>query len=115
MYFHKEAVYAGAYSSAGQERYEFTLTGGAGTSTARQLYAVCSVEYNLIIELAHNREGTHIHYEVIVTEGSTAFSKHQVMNARFFHFLYNVDHVFRRQELTFFNVNAFAGFGSTVY
>ena len=69
MHFHEKSVAAGSRRGAGQRRDEFTLAAGCGAASPGELHAVGRVEDDGIAEAPHDREGPHVHDEIVVSEG----------------------------------------------
>ena len=75
------------------------------TRAARQLHAVRRVKDHGVAPLLHDRKAAHIHDQVVIAEACAAFRQQQIFIAGFLHFMKHVFHVFRRHELTFFDVD----------
>ena len=60
---------------------------------------------------AHDRQGAHIDHQIIVTKTCATFHQHDLLATSPTHFIDRVFHIPGGDELTFFDINGFAGFG----
>ena len=79
----------------------------ASPGTARQLDTVGRIKDDGIAEAAHNREGTHVDDQVMITQADAPLGEHDIFIARMDNLIDDIFHVFRSQELAFFYVDAF--------
>src|SRR5208282_5002467 len=109
--FDEETIDAGGDAGAGQRLYELRLAAARLALATRKLHGVSDVVDDGIAEALENREGTHVHDEIVVAERGTALGENDVVVARGGNFFGHVAHVPGRKELPFLDIDDAAGFG----
>src|SRR5437764_1631967 len=102
MRFEEDAISACGQGSTREHRSELTLAAGFVPAAAGQLDGMGRVEYDRKTKGTHDRHGTHIGDEIVVSERSAAFGYEQSIAAGLLSFIDNLTHFERRQELAFF-------------
>jgi hypothetical protein len=109
MGFEKEAVRASRQGATGQDGREFALAAGFVAAAARELNRMRGIENNGKTKTPHDREGTHVSHQVVVTESSPTFREEQALAASGFGFIGNFTHFQWGQKLALFEIYDFAG------
>ena len=105
MNFHKEGIHPSTNSSSYQIRHKLSVASRAGSRTTWQLYAMSTIKNYRVAKGTHNREGTHIHNQIIVTEGSTTLCKKNLRAAPLMELVYHIPHISRGHKLAFLYIN----------
>ena len=67
------------------------------------------IEYHRAIRVAHDRQRTHVRYQIVIAKRSAALADHDVVDAAGFTcFIDHVFHIGRRQKLAFFDIHRLA-------
>lgn len=102
MRFDEEGIAAGGYGSVRQGGDKLALAARAGALPAGQLDGVGGVEADGDAELLHEGNAAHIAYEVIVAESRPAFDEQDIFIPCALYLIYDVRHIHRGHELSFF-------------
>ena len=74
MYLEEYAVYPKGAGGSGESRNVFSFSSACGSLCARQLYAVCGIEYDRHSFASDVYNPLEIIYQIIVSEEGAAFS-----------------------------------------
>src|SRR5262245_9388797 len=105
MDFHEYGVHSAGDSSACEGFDVFGLSASCITQPAGKLQGVSHVEDDGHAKSAHDREGTHVDDEVVITEGRPAFSQQQLLTTDFPNFVDDISRVLRREKLPLLDVD----------
>src|SRR5262245_30006377 len=105
MRLHEDARYARGDGGAREHRNHFALPARRVTESARHLHRMRRVVDDRATRRAHDRERSHVRNQVVVTERCTALADHDLLIAGGARFVDDVDHVARREELSFLDVD----------
>src|SRR5262245_37313201 len=107
--FHEQSVNAAGHAGARQVPDVFRLPAGGVAKPAGQLQAVRGVEDDRVSELAHYREGAHVHDQVVIAETRPALGDHDLAVTRGLDLFNYVADVERREELALLDVDRAPG------
>ena len=114
MGFHEQARDARRDCGAREHRHKFALPARARPLPARQLHAVGRVEHHRAAGFAHDRQAAHVGDQIVVAERGAALAHHDRLFVdagrlgRAARLVDDIDHVVRRHELRFLDVDRLA-------
>ena len=94
---------------AGEHWNELALAARSAAQSTRKLHGMCRIEYHRTAGGAHDRQGTHIGHQVVISERCTALAHEYVVAAARLACLGNhIEHILRSEELALFDVHGFS-------
>src|SRR5690606_998826 len=109
--FEKQTGQALAHAGLGQISDLGAPSARRVAAPSGHLQRVGHIEEYRVLELLHDAEAEHVHYQVVVTEAGTAFAENQLIVTGLFAFGQDVLHFLRRQKLRLLDIDNRVGLG----
>ena len=114
MRFHKYTITTHGDSSTADGLNHFRVATRHARRLVGTLERMGDIHHYWHVILPHNGDTAKVNHQVLVSECSATFSEHDIVVAEMTHLVNGMGHRFRRQELSFLDIDATMGFSGSL-